>query len=117
MVFWSQVTEIAGEQQMVIQFTCRSHRDANKSREFSGGLTSASFGQVGADRNCRATQLRRQSVELFFRKSATLSIKLLGQRMCLHPNFQIAIISQSILPLSRFGQEPKANSQEPGESS
>jgi len=62
-VFGLDQFEISRQQEVILQFACRSHGDGTEAGGLGSAVPSASFRQIGGNRGAGATELASQPVE------------------------------------------------------
>src|SRR6266566_5265603 len=82
--------QISGQQQMIFELTCRSHRNRTKSGEFGISISSASFGEIGSDRGATTPELGGQPVQFFAWEAGGELIDHQRQLVRLLPYLQLA---------------------------
>jgi hypothetical protein len=92
-----QVTEIMGKQELILDFACRTGRNAEESGKFSLPLAPAAFSDVGGDRDGSPPQLDHQSETFLNREALSVSINLQRTAMRLMPDFEFFEVSHGLL--------------------
>src|SRR5262249_41408813 len=100
-VLFSQVAEVPAQDDEVLGFGQRALRDVEKASVLCIALPLGAFGDVGGNRDRRATQLRRDAIALVARKTARQTIDLEHRFVCLLPNLQLSELLHSF-PLVRL---------------
>ncbi len=91
----TEKAKVVREEQVVLEFTRRAHRDMKELFELVPASTPTSFCNIGGDGGGRAAHLSCQAIALIFREQTGRLVNAQGQFMALSPDVQLLEILHS----------------------